>query len=140
MRFWRRGPTLPTIADDARRRQVVAQARAVLAMLHTEGQPPAYVRSLEPFIEQAPEVLALGPAPASLMMRLLYGLCTFQGEALTRFEATLAGEFADPSPTLRAALRSGLVTLDEGGRPRIAALGRELFNRLRECGAFDAAG
>jgi hypothetical protein len=128
------------MADDARRRQVVAQARAVLAKLQTDGQPPAYVRSLEPFIEQAPEVLALGPAPASLTMRLLYGLCTFQGEALKRFEATLAGEFAAPSPTLRAVLRSELVTLALDGSPLVAALGRELFNQLRERGAFDRAG
>ncbi|HEY8745249.1 MAG TPA: hypothetical protein VIU62_19335 [Chloroflexota bacterium] len=139
MRFWRRGPVSPTVTGDARRRQVVAQARAVMAKLRTEGQPPAYVRSLEPFIDRAPEVLALGPAPASLTMRLLYGLCTFQGEALTRFEAALAGEFAAPSPTLRAVLRSELVTLDEEGRPRVAVLGRELFNCLRERGAFDGA-
>jgi hypothetical protein len=124
---------------DARRRQVVGQAVAVLAKLPDEGQPPAFIRSLEPFVELAPEVLALGPAPASLTMRVLYGLSVFEGEARQRFEQTMREEFAGKSPTLRAVLRSGLVELDAQGQPRLQEPGRALFRRLREAGAFSDA-
>ena len=124
---------------DARRRQVVGQARAVLAKLREEGQPPAYIRSLEPFVELAPEVLALGPAPASLTMRVLYGLSVFEGEARQRFEQTLQEEFAGTSPTLRAVLRSGLVELGPEGQPWLQEPGRELYRRLRAAGAFSDA-
>jgi hypothetical protein len=115
---------------------VVALARAVLAQVRAEGQPAAYLRSLEPFIELAPEVLALGPAPASLTMRVLYGLCSLEGETGARFTQTLAEEFVTPSPTLRAVLRSGLVELDPNGHPHATARGRDLFGRLVACGAF----
>ena len=125
--------------SDARRRQVVGQAHAVLAKLRAEGQPPGYIRSLEPFVELAPEVLALGPAPASLTMRVLYGLSVFEGEARQRFEQTLREEFAGKSPTLRAVLRSGLVELDAQGQPRLQEPGRKLYRRLRAAGAFEAS-
>jgi hypothetical protein len=125
--------------SDPRRRQVVGQAHAVLAKLRAEGQPPGYIRSLEPFVELAPEVLALGPAPASLTMRVLYGLSVFEGEARQRFEQTLQEEFAGKSPTLRAVLRSGLVELDPQGQPRLQEPGRTLYRRLRAAGAFEAS-
>jgi hypothetical protein len=134
-RWW---PKRSTSAEDARRRQVVAQAQAVLAKLRTEGQPAPYLQALEPFVDLAPEILALGPAPASLTMRLLFGLCTFEGEARDRFLAVLTEEFAAPSPTLRAVSRSGLVRYDDAGRPVVTATGRRLFARLRAAGAFDA--
>jgi hypothetical protein len=124
---------------DARRRQVVGQAVAVLAKLREEGQPPAFIKSLEPFVELAPEVLALGPAPASLTMRVLYGLSVFEGEARQRFEQTLQEEFAGTSPTLRAVLRSGLVELGAQGQPRLQEPGRELYRRLHAAGAFSDA-
>lgn len=132
--WWRRQPTS---GDDARRRQVTAQAEAVLRRLRTEGQPASYIRSLGPFLDLAPEVLALGPAPASLTMRVLYGLSVFQQEARTRFLETLTVEFASPSPTLRAMLRSGLVALDQVGCPALTASGTQLFQRLHRLGAFD---
>lgn len=128
----------PAIAEDARGRQVVAQAQAVLAKLRTEGQPPQYLRSLEPFVELAPEVLALGPAPASLTMRLLFGLCTFEGEQRDHFIEVLTEEFAAPSPTLRAVSRSNIVRQDDKGRPTVTEGGRHLFARLQASGAFGA--
>lgn len=136
---WRSGSQQSGPAD-ARRRQVVAQAQAVIARLRTEGQPPGYIRSLEVFIALAPEVLALGPAPASLTMRLLYGLCTFEGDTRRRFMQTLGEEFATPSPTLRAVLRSCLVEIDPSGLPRILDPGQKLFQRLHAEGAFADAG
>lgn len=125
------------VPDDARRRQVAAQAQAVLNKLREDGQPYAYVRSLEPFVTRAPEVLALGPAPASLTMRVIYGLCRFAGDKRERFLVTLREEFATPSPTLRAVVRSDLVVLDSTGTPQVTAAGRSLYQALREAGAFD---
>jgi len=134
--WWRRAPTS---GDEARRRQVTAQAKAVLTRLRTERQPASYLRSLEPFVDLAPELLALGPAPASLTMRVLYGLSVFQQETRTHFLETLTVEFASPSPTLRAMLRSGLVVLDQAGCPTLTAAGTHLYQRLHRLGAFDPA-
>jgi hypothetical protein len=131
-RRWRRATGV-----DAHRSKVRAQASAVLARLRTEGQSPRYLRSLEVFVDLAPAVLALGPAPASLTMRVLYGLSSFEHEARRQLLATLTTEFASPSPTLRAILRSGLVTLDEAGCPVLTASGAELCKRLHRVGAFD---
>ncbi len=88
----------------------------------------------------APEVLALGPAPASLTMRVLYGLCRFEGEARERFVATLREEYGAPSPTLRATVRAGLITLDADGAPAVTAGGKRMYQRLARAGAFDEAG
>ncbi|HEV7215465.1 MAG TPA: hypothetical protein VGP33_10110, partial [Chloroflexota bacterium] len=60
MGIWRQWRA--TSGADARRSMVTAQAKAVLTRLRTEGQPKHYLRSLELFVERAPEVLALGPA------------------------------------------------------------------------------
>ena len=134
--WWQRRPLS---VDDARRRQVTAQAKAVLTRLRSEDQPAGYIRSLEPFVDFAPEVLALGPAPAGLTLRVLYGLGTFEREARARFLETLTTEFASPSPTLRAILRSGLVALDPAGCPQLTETGNDLFWRLHSLGTFDAA-
>ena len=122
--------------EDARRRQVIGQARAVLEQLRRDGQPERHLRALAPFVELAPEVLALGPLPAWLTTRVLFGLCTFEGEARQRFLATVAEELATPSPTLRAALRGGLLERDEQGLPRATPAGWDLYRRLERAGAF----
>lgn len=137
MRIWWRRRSRS--GDDARRRQVTAQAKSVLVRLRMEGQPASYIRSLEQFVDTAPELLALGPVPASLAMRVLNGLGLFDSETHTRFLETLTAEFASPSPTLRAILRSGLVALDQNGCPELTAKGTEFVNRLRHLGAFDVA-
>lgn len=126
----------PDRAAEARRRQVTAQAEANLRQLRVDGQPEAYLRTLEPFVALAPEVLALGPAPASLTMRVLYGLATFEGEARARFLATMREEFTSSSPTLRAVRRDGLVALAPDGTPALTAAGRRLYERLARAGAF----
>jgi len=125
-------------ASEARHRQVTAQAEANLRQLRADGQPEPYLRSLAPFVALAPEVLALGPAPAGLAMRVLYGLAAFEGDARQRFLATMREEFASASPTLRAMRRDQLVALDADGTPRLTAAGRRLYERLRRVDAFGA--
>ena len=109
---------------------------SVLLQLRREGQPHRFVRSLEPFVEWAPEVLALGPAPASLTMRLLYGLCAFEGEQRARFMDMAATEAATASPTMRAVRRDGLIAVDADGHVSVTARGRQLYEQLVRVGAF----
>lgn len=129
----RRRPRPPT---DARARQVRGQSLAILAKLRAEGQDPAYLRTLEPFVDLGPEVLALGPVPASLAMRVLFGMHTFQGGQRERFLAGLAVELISSSPTLRAMRREGLLAQGADGQVQETRHGRELFDRLRQAGAF----
>lgn len=124
------------VALDARSRQNRARAIAVLRQLRDEDQPARYVSSLEPFVDLAPETLALGPAPASLTMRLLFGLCAFEGEQRERFLDLAAVEGASASPTMRAVRRDGLIAFDGDGRVTVTARGRALYEQLARVGAF----
>jgi len=109
---------------------------AILAKLRAEGQGQTYLRTLEPFVDLAPEVLALGPVPASLAMRVVFGLHVFEGGQRERFLTGLAAELATPSPILRAMRREGLIALSTDGQVQGTRQGRELFDRLRQAGAF----
>jgi hypothetical protein len=135
--WWRRNRQEQS--PDARNRQVRAQSLAILQKLRAEGQPETLLRRLEPFVELAPEVLALGPVPASLTMRVLFGLCTFEGETRQRFLAGLADDLTSPSPTLRAVRRSGLLDWQPGTEPAVTERGRLLFERLRQVSDFERA-
>ncbi|MCL4544771.1 MAG: hypothetical protein M1118_09285, partial [Chloroflexi bacterium] len=85
--------------EAARFRQVRELALANLAKLVAEGATEEYSRTLRPFVNLAPEVLALGPVPCSLTQRVLFGLCSLRGRSRRRFVETLREEFRTTAPT-----------------------------------------
>ncbi len=111
------------------------RAYAVLHQCRAEGQPPALLRAYAAFVDGAPELLALGPVPASLAMRVLYGLCSFTGTELADYRALIAAEIAIDAPTMRAMVRSNLLANTQNGAVATTA-GKALYTRLANVGAF----
>ncbi|MCL4540988.1 MAG: hypothetical protein M1396_01405 [Chloroflexi bacterium] len=130
--FWRR----PNPRERARLEQVRAQAQAVLTQLAASGESQQYLVTLQPFLDYAPEVLALGPVPCSLTQQVLYGLGTFQGAHYHRFRENLREDFKTTAPTLRAVRRSGLVAFDDQQLPYITPKGQQLFQAIQEAGGY----
>ncbi len=125
--FWRH----QSLQERARLKQVRSQAQAVLVQLKASGESQQYLATLKPFLDYAPEVLALGPVPCSLTRQVLYGLCTFQGASYRRFQERLREDFQTAAPTLRAIRRSGLVAFDNEQLPYVTPKGRQLFQAIQ---------
>ena len=88
------------------------------------------------FADVAPEVLSLGPVPATFAARLLHGLCSTRSDVRQRFLETARRESeAPPSPTVAGMLRAGLLAASHEEGVDVTPKGRTLLDRLVREGA-----
>lgn len=123
--------------NENRRDRVVRKRAEEVVRLVEAQQSPAHVRVMvRCFAEAAPEVLSLGPVPATFATRLLHGLCSARAEVRQGFLEAVRRESAPPpSPTVASMIRAGLLGASQGGDVDVTIQGRALLARLVREGA-----
>lgn len=112
------------------------RAREVVRLVEAEGSPAHVQVLVRCFAEHAPEVLSLGPVPATFATRVLHGLCSTRPGVRQAFLDTVRRESQPPSsPTVAGMLRAGLLAPSRDGGVDVTPRGRELLARLERDGA-----
>lgn len=127
------------MAKSQGRRDDIVRRRAdeVVRLVEANGSP-AHVRAMvRCYAEEAPEVLSLGPVPATFATRLLHGLCSPRPAVRRAFLETVRREAElPPSPTVASMLRADLLAASAQGDVDATARGRALLERLERVGAI----
>ncbi len=120
-----------------RREKLVQRARDVLRQVEEQQVPPHIRTVVARFVVDAPEVLSLGPVPATFAMRILHGLCSPKPEVRAAFLQTVAEQSKPPpSPTINGMLQAGLLASSPARSIDITVKGRDLLARLEGDGAL----
>lgn len=120
-----------------RQRKLAERARDVVRLIETQDVPEHVRAIVRCCADEAPELLSLGPVPATFAARILRGLCSADQSVRSAFLATVAEQARHPeSPTIRRMREAGLLEADLSGSVDITPKGRAIVALLKEQGAI----
>ena len=116
---------------------VVQRAKDVLQLVEEQASPPQVIATVRLFATYAPEVLALGPVPATFAARMLHGLCSERKDIRGGFLFLVQRESTPPaSPVISGMRKAGLLTPGDDAKLDISPEGRALHLQLVLVGAL----